>query len=95
MSNFRLLVGIIALLQARSTLPTINPMAHVIQNRPIWQDYACASLKVGGKLIPGVSHAIDVVQDVNTRREGVERHAQMLSEISRVERSVEEVIEAR
>lgn len=61
--------------------------------RPLWKDYLSAVLRTGGKLVPGVAQAIEVVETVEHRREGELRHTQALSELSRVEKSIVEVIE--
>ena len=64
-----------------------------MSQRPLWKNYLSAAIKTGGKLVPGVAQAIDVIETVENRREDESRHAHTLAELSRVEKSVVEVIE--
>ena len=67
------------------------------QQRSIWKDYLSASVRTGlktaGSFVPGVAQAIDVIESVENRRQAETRHSTTLAEISRVERSVVEIIE--
>lgn len=58
-----------------------------------WKDYLSAAVRTAGKCVPGISHAIEVIEHVENRREVESRESRTLGELSRVERSIVEVIE--
>ncbi|HET6251844.1 MAG TPA: peptidylprolyl isomerase [Tepidisphaeraceae bacterium] len=59
----------------------------------LWVDFLSAAIRTGGKMIPGVSQAISVIESVETKRECECRHTQTLAAVSRVERSITDTIE--
>lgn len=63
----------------------------MVQNSWVW-DLAGAAVRHGAKVIPGVGRAVEVIEDVKSRRESAQRHVEIVGSISTVEARIGEVV---